>query len=195
MKRFIIAILIISIFGIQLTVTAQGITLEGETIGYVIDREGDYVHIVGDVLSDVGFEDVVINVNGSYIYDLLTGFPISSQDIHIGTSIRVIYRISPSQKEPFEALTVWLNWDSPDSAVFSAEVSLNIQYGNDSCAFLSADGKYLIMLCEETIVICPFRGEISPLDIVFGQELFIWVDMITASTPALVYPDMVVIME
>jgi len=195
MKKLIIAIFVISIFGVQLTVTAQGITLEGETIGYVIDRDGDYIHIIGDLLSDVGFEDVIIDISGSHIYDLLTGFPISAQDIHIGTSIRVIYRIPPSQNEPFEALTVWINWDSPDAAVFSTEVSLNIQYGNGSCAFLSSDGKYLVMLCEDTIVICPFRGEISPLDIVFGQELFIWVDMITASTPALVYPDMVVLME
>jgi len=193
MKRLIIAIFVIAIFVINLTVTAHSITLEGETIGYVINRDGDYIHIVGDLLSEVGFEDVIIDVNGSFIYDLLTGFPISSQDIHIGTSIRAIYRIS--QEEPFDALTVWLNWDSPDSAVFSAEVSLNIQYGNNSCAFLSADGKYLVMLSEDTIVVCPFRGEISPLDITFGQELFIWVDMITASTPAIVYPDMVVLME
>jgi len=177
----------------QLTVTAQSITLEGETIGHVIDRDGDYIHVVGDLLSEIGLEDVIINIKGSYIYDLLTGFPISSQDICIGSSIRVIYRIN--HEEPYDALTVWLNWDSPDSAVFSVEVSLNIQYGNDSCAFLSADGKYLVMLCEDTIVICPFRGQISPLDIGFGQELFIWVDMITASTPALVYPDIVVLME
>jgi len=193
MKRLAIAIFVISIYVSHLTVTAHSITLEGETIGYVIGRDGDYIHIVGDLLSEVGLDDVIIDIKGSHIYDLLTGFPISSQDIHIGTSIRVIYRIS--QEEPFNALTVWINWDSPNSAVFSVEVSLNIQYGNDSCAFLSADGKYLIMISEDTTVWCPFRGEISPLDIVFGQELFIWVDMITASTPALVYPDMVVLME
>jgi len=188
MKKFALAFC--AIFALNLTVAAySGIyTTVDEILGHVVDFGDGYVHIVGESLTISGRDQVLVRVGDIPVYDLLTGYRAGVHDISEGTSIRAAY----VAEEPFEAMVVWLNWDYADAAVFSVTVSENIQYGDDYCIFLSADGRYRFALCSKTDVICPFYGQISPMDISPGQEFFVWVDMITASNPALVYPDKMV---
>jgi len=178
----------------NLTVIAYGGMYTGnETIGYVHAFDGERLHVVGEAITHSGREDVLIDISSAPIYDLLTGHQVSPRAVHEGVSIRVAYVIS--HKEPFDALAVWLNWDSSEAAVFSAMVSENIQYIDGACVFLSSDGKYRITLSQDTVIICPRRGQLTPMDIVPGHEFFVWVDMITASSPAKVFPDKVVLLD
>jgi len=142
--------------------------------------------ITGNILEISGDEDIVLNIERTPMYDLLTGLPIEPSFIEIGMNLRVAYT-------EHTALTVWVNPDTPYSAVFSVIASENIQFGHDFCEFLCTVGKYRIVLSPNAEIIDPLHGAISPLDISPGQEFFIWVDMITASHPALVYPDKVVL--
>lgn len=164
----------------------------GETIGHVENFDGTVVHIIGDALTNHGSEDVLVNTSTAPIYDLLTGFRTDPQNIYEGMCIRAAYTLS---QEPHNAIAVWLNWDYDNSAVFSVTVSGNIQHNNDSTAFLSDDGKYRITVSNETTIICPNSGFITPMDISQGQEYFVWVDMITASSPAIVYPEKLVLLD
>jgi len=158
----------------------------GETFGIVANIDGYHLHVVGDPLTPAGKHDIIINIANAPIYDLLTGFSSDMAKIETDMSIRVAYIDNV-------AIAVWLNCDYEDSAVFTVVVSDNIQYGYDYVTFLSADGKYRVTVSDKTSIIDPVYGEISPLDIIPGQEFFLWVDMITASNPSLVYPDKVVL--
>jgi len=105
--------------------------------------------------------------------------------------IRVAYQIRKT--EPFPAVVAWLNWNDENAAVFTVTVSENIVGDENDVIFLSADGKYRVALTPETIIYDPIHGLLSPREISHGTELFVWVDMITASSPALVFPDKVVV--
>ena len=171
--------------------TASGMYISeaiSETIGSVVDFAGDGLHIVGEPLTAAGHSDIIVDISDARIYDLRTGFPVGADFIKKDMSVRVAYDTSKT------ALAVWLNCDDEDSAVFSVVVSDNIQYGHDSSVFLCTDGKYRVTLSPETIIVDPY-GELSPADILPGQEFFLWVDMITASSPSLVYPDKVVLIN
>ncbi|MCL1884175.1 MAG: hypothetical protein FWF81_10560 [Defluviitaleaceae bacterium] len=187
-KACMLAILIVAFCG--LTVFAYGDSV-GETIGYVREIDGDVVHIVGEPLTENGFPDVFVKIGSAPIYDLLTGFRVYAEDILNDMDIRMAYRVQKT--EPFHAMVVWLNWDDDDAAVFTVTVSDNINNNADGVAFLCANSRYRVELTHDTLIIDPLYGEISPKDIFAGMELFIWVDMITASTPALVYPNKVVV--
>lgn len=196
MKKFTITFctLLFTIFISHLTVNAtSGIYTIGETIGYVQSVEGNKIHITGEAITAHGYENVIIDTGTAPIYDLETGLSFNLSDVYVGMAVRAAY-ISVN-KEPFEALAIWLNWDNNNAAVFSAMVSENIQNVDDSCVFLSSDGRYRITLSSETIIICPTNGNLSPFDIVPGHEFFVWVDMITASSPAKVFPDKVVLLS
>ena len=165
----------------------------GETIGYAAEFDGSRLRIIGEPLTDSGLEDVVIYVGAAPIYDLLTGFPADIGAINEDMSVRAVYSVGGY--EPFDALAVWLNWDYDDAAVFTVMVSGSISYGEDHCIFLCSDGKFRVTLAPDTVIIDPYYGFLSPGDVKPGQEFFIWVDMVTASTPALVYPDQVVLVR
>ena len=165
----------------------------GETIGEVIAIDGYYLHVTGQPLTPAGKADITANIQNAPIYDLLTGFPACVSDIMPHMSIRIAY-IQTGDKAT--AIAVWLNCDYEDSAVFTVVVSDNIQYGEDYSTFLSTDGKYRVTLSHKTSIIDPYMGqELTPLDIVPGMEFFIWVDMITASSPSQVYPNKVVLID
>jgi len=172
--------------------TANGMYISeeiSETIGSVVDIDGISLHVEGEPLTAEGHTDIIVNIGGAKIYDLQTGFPVDVGYIEKGMSVRIAYDTSKT------ALAVWLNCVYEDSAVFSVVVSDNIQYGYDNCVFLCTDGKYRVTLSPETVIIDPHCGALSPADILPGQELFLWVDMITASSPSLVYPDKVVLIN
>ena len=160
----------------------------GETFGIINSLDNFYLHVIGDPLTPAGKHDIIVDIADAHIYDLLTGFPAEITDITEGMSVRVAYIDQ-------DAIAVWLNCNYDDSAVFTVVVSDNIQYGYEYTTFLSTDEKYRVTLCDKTIIIDPEYGEISHNDIVPGQEFFIWVDMITASSPSLVYPDKVVLIN
>lgn len=185
MNKYLIAF----VFIIGYAVIVNGYNLS-EIIGYVEDYDGSNMYITCAGVSH-GYEDAVITIENAPIYDLRTGFNVGNNAITIGSSARAVF--SPTGAEPFQALGVWLNWDAHDAAVFAVEVSRNVQQNFDSTVFISYDGKYRVTITPETVIICPQRGRLSHLDIFPGQELFVWVDMITASSPAEVYPDKVVL--
>jgi len=180
---------LILLFVLYLTfATAGGMnTCEvGETVGEVLAFTGTHLRVVGEPLTSAGGSDVWVEIGDAPIYDLWTGFCQDVSSIKIGMSARVAYVGN-------KALAVWLNYGRGDSAVLSVVVSDNIQYGADFAVFLSGDGKYRVVLTSETVIIDPGVGEISVLDVLPKQEFFVWVDMITASSPSLVYPDKVVL--
>lgn len=164
----------------------------GEIIGYVTDIYGDIVHIVGEPPDNDEILQAQIQIGNAPVYDLRTGFRVPASEITTDMDIRVVFG---SSEEPLSAKVVWLNWDDEDAAVFTVVASDNINFSADGAVFLSADGKYRVALTPETEILHPIHGWISPTQITPGTEFFVWVDMITASTPALVFPDKVVVVQ
>jgi hypothetical protein len=191
MKKYFALLILICAFW-NLTAFAYGDNV-GETIGFVADFYGDTVYIAGEPLNAHGLKDVYVCVGDAPVYDLTTGFRAFASEIEIGTDIRAAYFAEGA--EPFGALIVWLNWDNDDAAGFTVVVSENINFAADGTVFLSADGKYRVAVSPNTLIIDPHTGLLSPEEITPGMEFFVWVDMITASTPALVYPDKVVLVR
>jgi len=165
----------------------------GETIGYVAGTGDGIVHIIGEPLTDAGLPDVLVLVGDAPVYDLITGFPVQVCCIVPDIGIRVAY--IADKNEPFSAVVLWLNWDYDDAAVFSVVAGENMRYSADDVVFLSADGKYRVAFMPDTLIVCPHNGRLSAQDIEPGMEFFLWVDMITASTPALVYPHKAVLIH
>ncbi|MCL2405128.1 MAG: hypothetical protein FWC92_06235 [Defluviitaleaceae bacterium] len=177
----------------HLTAKAANVTLEmetDETVGIIEDYDGDYLFIMGEALTYGGLDDLVIQVGDTPIYNLLTGLPVYAGSIKIGMEVRIAYHIQANSYP--QAVAIWLYPGHEDAAVFSTIVSDNIYYGFDYTVFLSADGRYRINLTADTYIYFPCLGIAAPEDIVPGQELFVWVDTITASSPALVFPKKVV---
>ncbi|MCL1787154.1 MAG: hypothetical protein FWG38_04140 [Defluviitaleaceae bacterium] len=156
-----------------------------ETIGIVAGLEQNTLFIA-PFLSG---EHVVVSLENARIYNLLTGFSVDAGYIEKGQSVRAAYDGAG------RALAVWLNHDDANAAVFSITISDNIQYGADYCVFLCTDNKYRVTLSPQTVIIDPYGEQIFPGDVAPGQALFVWVDMITASSPSLVYPEKVVLMD
>ena len=198
MKRwtqiFVIFVLVITQC---LTVVAAGVNVENshfeveETIGIIQDYSQGYLSIMGEPLTAGGLDAAKIELGDALIYCLLTGLPVTVSDIENGIWARVAY-VQPPNGLP-QAITVWLHPNHEDAAVFTVTVSGNIQYGYDYCVFLSADNKYRVTLTSDTVIYDPVYGAIDPIDVEPGQQFFVWVDMITASSPALVFPDKVVL--
>jgi hypothetical protein len=201
MKKWIITLCVASFIAFpgaaaHLTVSAANDNV-GETIGYVVEFNGDIVHVVGEPLDESGFSGAFVQLGNAPVYDLRTGFRVPAEAIQKDMDIRMAYRVpqgaNSGSTEPFHAIVAWLNWNEDDAAVFTVEVSENSSYGIEGLVFLSADGKYRIVLTPETLIIDPHYGILSPSEISAGMEFFVWVDILTASTPALVYPEKVVV--
>jgi len=165
----------------------------GETVGTITNVGDGNLRVVGEPLNAAGLRDIKVDIGTAPIYDLVTGFPVCISNIEPDMNVRIAYETS--KMGIAAAVAVWLNCDYEDSAVFTVVVSENIQYGHDFCVFLSADGKYRVTLTPDTEIIDPDYGELLPHDILPGQEFFVWVDMITASSPSIVYPDKVVLIN
>jgi len=182
--------LICTLFLLACLITTTAAQSEiNETIGEIAALTATHLHITGDPVTPAGHHDIAVVIGDAPIYDLRTGFPVCVSFMVEGMSARVAYDNAKN------AVAIWLNCDYEDSAVFTVVVSGNIRYEYDHCTFLSADGKYRVTLSPETVIIDPYYGELSHADILPGQEFFVWVDMITASHPSLVYPDKVVVIR
>ena len=194
MRKWLFALAFIFIF--CLTVKATDVTFEpeiqiDETIGIIEALDWDYLHVSGEPLTLDGLYSAVINIGDAPIYDLITGLPVRASQLRIGMEVRVAY-VQYDDDLP-QAIAVWLHPSHKDAAVFTTIVSENIQYGPGYAVFLSQDGKYRVTLTSDTYIYDPEYGIITPEDVLPGQEYFVWVDMITASSPALVFPDKVVL--
>jgi len=177
----------------QLTVNACDVNFDmviDETIGIVCEFYNGRLSIAGEAITGGGLNDIVVVLGDAPIYDLLTGLPVCTDSIHVGMDVRAAYLLQPGHEA--QAVVIWLTPAHPMAAVFTTIVSENIQYSPDFAVFLSADGKYRITLTADTSIYDPIHGLLTFWDIKPGQEFFVWVDMITASSPALVYPDKVV---
>ena len=192
MKRIGLCLTIVAALAFfqNLTVLAAGDNVN-ETIGVVVSMEGDTLGIIGEAITDGGFSEIIISVGDAPFFDLLTGLPMTIRDIVPNMGIRVAYGEAQNGL-PAPAVAIWANWDYDDAAVFTVLVSENIHRGADGVVFLSSDGKYRVALTQETQILDYRHNPLTPADIAPGMEFFVWVDMITASTPALVYPDKVV---
>lgn len=159
-----------------------------EIYGYVTDRQYDCIQIEGEWLTQPGIAgQVTLDTSMALVYDLLTGFPVHTDMIDEGMTVRASYGYGGY------ADTIWLNCDDPRAAAFKATVSENIYYSRNESVFLTHDGKYRITLSPHTLVIDPYVGLIGADEIEPGQQMFIWAEMVTASCPAQVYPEKVVI--
>jgi hypothetical protein len=156
-----------------------------EIQGIVVSNDDGFIYVEGESLTG-GPGGVRAFTGEAAVYDLLTGFPARQGSIEEGMAVRMSYHED-------HAAAIWLNFSDENAAAFKTEVSENIRYTADGCVFLTGDGKYRIVLSPETLVIDPFAGIITPLDIHPGYGMFVWVDMVTASRPALVYPQKVVL--
>jgi hypothetical protein len=190
MKRiFVFILLALAAAGMpDLTARAANDMYVGETLGKITLKSGDKLRVEGEVLTDAGFPDVQVVIDGAPVYDLVTGLPVALSEVKPGMTARVAYLVDDGP-QPFPVVVLWLNGCHPHAAVFTAGVSENILHEDDHCVFLTADGRYRITLTGDTVIYDPAHGFITTADIEPGQEYFIWVDMITASCPALVYPD------
>jgi len=192
MKKLLVVVL--SIFlSVNLTVLVLGANVD-EIIGYVMDIHDDIVHVVGEPFADDGLQGALVRIGEAPVYDLRTGLRVPAQSIRKDMDIRIAYNVQQTS-DPFPAVVVWLNWDDDDAAVFTVEVSENITHGNEGFVFLSADGKYRVVLTPETTILDHNNKNLPVSEITSGMEFFVWVDMITASTPALVYPEKVVVVR
>jgi len=196
MRKLMLVLIFSMMLTTCLTVKAEDANFEtviDETIGIVEDFSHGNLHISGEAITYGGLDDLVLVLGDAAIFDLLTGLPVLADCIEIGMDVRVAYLLQPGVLP--QAVVIWLSPAHPDAAVFTTIVSENIQYGPDYAVFLSTDGKYRITITGETFIYCPELGELSFTDIMPGQEFFVWVDMITASSPAQVYPDKVVLVN
>ena len=169
----------------------------GETIGYVTQVHGDVLHVVGEPLTNSGFESVRVRIGDAPVYDLRTGFKASRHVITKNTNLRIAYIVPPQADTaaPLEAVVLWLNWNEADAAVFTVIASENFRNDTEGTVFLCSDGKYCISLAPDTEILDSRGNRLSHANITQGMEFFIWVDMITASSPALVFPHKVVQVE
>ena len=190
MKKILFTICFFVIFP-GLTTFAYNDSVE-EIVGFVADIDGDIIHIMGEPLTSNGLYEAYIFLDNAPIYDLRTGLRVPAENIKKDMDIRAAYQIN---EDFINAVVIWLNWDFDDAAVFTVTVSENINNCTDGVVFLSTDGRYRVSLTTETIIQDPGHGFIYPEDILPGMELFVWVDTVTASTPALVFPDKVVLVS
>lgn len=168
-----------------------------ETLGIVASVSDECIFVVGEPLTNDGLPEVIVNISGAPVYDLMTGYPADISHIAEGMLVRVAYDHHSTETDPplADAAVVWLNYGVEGSAAFKATVSENILYSEDHCEFMTADGKYRITLTPETFIFNTDDGYIEPGDIAPGVSMFVWVDMVTASSPAQVYPDKVMLIS
>jgi len=162
-----------------------------ETLGFIVGWDGSLIEISGEALTLDGYDELPLMLGDASIYDLLTGLPISVCDLKPGLEVRAAYHVPPGGLP--QAVAVWVHPTHPRAAGFTVTVSGVVEYGIGFCTFLSQDGRYRVTLTDDTYIYDPVLGYLTPEDIEPGQQFFVWVDMITASSPALVYPDKVVI--
>lgn len=168
-----------------------------ETWGVVAEASDDYIYLTGEPLTDGALTAVILNIGEAPVYDLLTGYPADPEQITEGMWIRAAYDMRTADTDPplADAAVVWLHYGEEGSAAFKVTVSENIFYDESDCTFMTADGKYRITLTPETIITDTDDGFIEPDDIQPGVSMFIWVDMVTASSPAQAYPDKVMLIR
>jgi len=193
MKKVVLCLMIFTALAVfqSTTVLATNDSIH-ETIGYVVSLEDDVMYISGEPLTMGGMPDVTVKVGNAPIYDLLTGLPMPFSSITPEMSVRVAYGQTFAGM-PNPVVVIWANWDYDDAAAFTVTVSENIHYDSDGVVFLSADGRYRVALTTDVLIFDYHYNQLIPHLIVPGMEFFVWVDMITASSPAFVYPDKVVL--
>ncbi|MDR1664670.1 MAG: hypothetical protein LBR83_07110 [Clostridiales bacterium] len=170
-----------------------------EAFGVVVWDENDWLRLADAAIVGDGYfdgaetfgEEISVHIGGAAVYDLLTGFPAGASGIREGMTVRLGLSGPPSRD--MAADEVWMNYGEEGAAAFLAVVSENIQYGEGYCTFTTYDGKYRVTLTADTRITDPEYNFYAPEDIRPGQALFVWVDMVTASSPAQAYPDKAVI--
>ena len=158
-----------------------------EILGEVTLLEEDTILVTGIGLTENARDEVILYTDEAEIYDLKTGFAIKPSDIYEGDCVRVIY-------EADTALEIYVHAGEQGAADFMVVVSDNIWYSDDSCTFVTIDGKYRITLESGTLLLDEYGYEISAEEIIPGMEMFVWAAFVTASFPGQVIPDKVVLL-
>jgi hypothetical protein len=155
-----------------------------DMVGVVISNRDGLLSVADQREPDLEWTCLVSEAD---VFDLLTGLPAEPEAMAEGSYIRVF--------EAGNRPVIWINCFEEGAAAFKATVSENIQYFDNACNFLTCDEKYRVTLTPETVIYDPDTGFIGPSDILPGQEMFVWLDMVTASCPAQAYPDQVVLIK
>ena len=163
-------------------------TFPMETLGEAISLEDGYLHISGVGLTDDSLDEVLLYIEGAEIFDLRTGFAINADKIYKGDTVRVVY-------VDYVALEIYVHAGDPVAADFMVVVSDNIWYSDDTCVFVTIDGKYRITVTEETLLTDGLGYGISWEDIEPGMEMFVWAAFLTASFPGQIIPDKIVLID
>lgn len=165
-----------------------------ETIGEAIPTEDGYLWVSGIGITNDAYDQVLLCIKEAQIFDLRTGFSISEQDIYEGDCVRVMYYLSPvTDTDVAHAVEVYVHAGETGSADFIVVASDNIWYSNGNCSFMTTDGKYRIIIDEETDILDEYGYELSWEEIEPGMEMFVWAAIVTASFPGQVVPDKIVL--
>jgi len=164
-----------------------------EAFGEAIPQEDGYLLVAGLGPADDDWGEILLYIHDAEIYDLHTGLAIEPEDIYGGDSVRVVYE--PALNNSGRAVMVYLHAGEIGAADFVVEVSDNIWYSNEGCVFVTSDGKYRIILDENTLLLDDYGYEMSFDEIVPGMEMFVWASFVTASFPGQVVPDKIVLLR
>lgn len=177
------------------TVMAYGNLME--TYGQAVPQDDGYLYVSGIGLTDNAWDEVLLYIYDAEIYDLRTGFAINPNDIYDGNYVRVVYEPEMSNNDyPLaRAIVIYVHAGEPDTADFIVAVSDNIWYSNESCIFVTMDGKYRFTVTEDTLLLDGYGREISFEEIAPGMEMFVWAAFVTASFPGQVIPDKIVLLD
>ena len=165
-----------------------------ETIGEAIPTKDGYLLVSGMGLTDGAYDQVLLCTKEAEIFDLRTGFLIEMQNICEGDCVRVMYDPSLLNYDGItQAMEVFVHAGEIGSADFMVVASENIWYSNGNCSFMTTDGKYRIIIDEETLLLDGLGYEMPWEDIEPGMEMFVWAAVVTASFPGQVIPDKIVL--
>jgi len=195
MKKIIIICLMLALSFSPITVKAYWQAFS-ETLGEAIPQEDGFLLVSGIGLTEDAWDEILLYIDEAEVYDLQTGFAVGPADIYEGDTVRVAYKPLDQIAGDFpiaEALEVFIHAGEPGSADFMVVVSDNIWYSDEGCVFVTLDGKYRIVLDEDTLLLDSYGYEMFFEEITAGMEMFVWANFVTASFPGQVIPDKVVL--
>jgi len=164
-----------------------------ETYGAATPRADGYLQVSGMALTDGAWDDVLLCLQDAWVYDLRTGFAAEPAAITHGDAVRVVYE--PAGDAFGTAVWVYLHAGEPDAAGLRVTAGEPVWHTATGCHFMTPDGKYHLRIPPEATLFDAHGAPLSATDIVPGTEMFVWANSLTASFPAQVVPQKIVLLE
>ena len=157
-----------------------------------------FLAVDGDALQEEAWEDLMLYVDDALVYDLRDGLRTTIRamsDAYPVIPMLVVY-VPTEHAEPFaHAVIIYCYPGAAESADFSVIASDNIRYGESQCIFVSADGRFRIVIDEDTEILNDSGTPINRTEIKPGDEMLVWADYIAASFPGQIHAGRIVVME